>query len=192
MDEHHKVMTEHLTERFVDHRNIGLAAKGVPEFTLHHAEGGFDIRPPMVVVEKLIPLEHEVMEHLRKGSASGSGCRPLERDKRSAARLGNSVRVGPTAVSLVCGDFRNGEVLGGSFDHRSKHQRIVRVHLFDFHGGYDVRLDAAHEISAVTSRQCWWPSESSQDTVHVRKVTPSSSIGKAKSRVRRERGNAAG
>ena len=51
VDKNHQVMTEHLTKRFVDHRNIGLAAQPVAELPLHHAESRFDIGATMVVVQ---------------------------------------------------------------------------------------------------------------------------------------------
>ena len=36
VNEHHKIMAETFAERFVDHRNISLAAKAIPEFAFHH------------------------------------------------------------------------------------------------------------------------------------------------------------
>lgn len=38
MNEHHKVMTEHLAKRFVDHRGIGLAPDLITEFPFEHGE----------------------------------------------------------------------------------------------------------------------------------------------------------
>jgi hypothetical protein len=63
VDEHYEVMTEHLTQRFVDHRHVGLTAKRVAKFTLHHRERGFHVAAPVVVLQELIVPEHEVMKH---------------------------------------------------------------------------------------------------------------------------------
>src|SRR4029077_10234217 len=54
-------MAEHLTERLVDHRHIGLAAQGVPKLPLHHAKGGFHVAALVVVLQEFLPLEHEVV-----------------------------------------------------------------------------------------------------------------------------------
>jgi hypothetical protein len=43
VNEHHKVMTENLAERFVDHSNVSLAAEAISEFPLHHGERGFNV-----------------------------------------------------------------------------------------------------------------------------------------------------
>jgi hypothetical protein len=54
VNEHHKVMTENLAERFVDHRHIGLAAKAVSELALHHRECGFNVAALVVTLQELL------------------------------------------------------------------------------------------------------------------------------------------
>ena len=54
-------MTENLTKRLVSHRNIGLAAQAVAKLALNHAERGLDIRPLVVALQKLRPLELKVV-----------------------------------------------------------------------------------------------------------------------------------
>jgi hypothetical protein len=43
VNEHHKVMTENLTKRFVDHRNVRLAAKRVSELAFHRAKSAVNV-----------------------------------------------------------------------------------------------------------------------------------------------------
>src|ERR1017187_337268 len=140
-------MEQHLAKRFVDHRRVSLAAKRVSKLALHHAERGFDVGALVVVLQELVLAEHEVMEHLLERSARLARRRTLERDERSAARLSDGIRVGQTAVSLVCRNLGDGEVFGGRFDHRSKRQRVVRVHLLNVDSGHDVGFDSAHEMT---------------------------------------------
>ena len=140
-------MTKHFAKRFVDHGGISLASQRIAKLPLHHAKRRLDIGRRMVVLQELLFAEHEVMEHLLKSSASFSGSRTLERDKRSTARFGHGVRVRQTAVSLVCRDLGDCEVLGGSFDHRRKRQGIVCVHLLNVDSGHDVCFDAAHKMA---------------------------------------------
>ena len=45
-------MTENLTQRFIDHRNVSLTTQTVAEFAFHHAERGFDVRSLVVVRQK--------------------------------------------------------------------------------------------------------------------------------------------
>src|SRR5262249_38280474 len=63
VNKYHNVMTVNLTKCFVDHRSIALAAKRVSEFSLHRREGGFDVRPLVVVPHKFISPELEVVKH---------------------------------------------------------------------------------------------------------------------------------
>ena len=64
MNEHDKVMTENFAERFVDHRNIGLAPQTVSELPFHHAKRGLDIGPLVIMRHKFVPLELKVVKHL--------------------------------------------------------------------------------------------------------------------------------
>ena len=57
-------MTEHLAQRLVDHRNIGLASQSVAELTLHHGERRFDVGTLVIVGKKVCALELEVVIHL--------------------------------------------------------------------------------------------------------------------------------
>jgi hypothetical protein len=48
-------MTQHFTERFVDHGGIGLTPQGVSEFPFHHGKGGFDVGTFVVVLQEFFP-----------------------------------------------------------------------------------------------------------------------------------------
>jgi len=62
-------MTQCLTEHFVYHSNTGLAPQAVAELSLHHRERGLNVRPLVVMVQKLYPLELEVMKRLVPNAA---------------------------------------------------------------------------------------------------------------------------
>jgi len=84
-----KVMTQHFTKRFVDHRNVGLAAKTVSEFALHHGERGFDVATLVVVLQELRTLELKVVVHLLPRSAAVATMVRSERNKRRSAKGGD-------------------------------------------------------------------------------------------------------
>jgi hypothetical protein len=79
-------MTENFTERFIGHRNVGLAAKPISELTLHHGECGFDVTALVIVLQELIASELEVVIHLLPRSATvapvmrGEGNKRLRRE----------------------------------------------------------------------------------------------------------------
>jgi hypothetical protein len=43
MNDYDEIMTENLTKRFVNHRNVRLAPEPVTEFPVHHAERAVDV-----------------------------------------------------------------------------------------------------------------------------------------------------
>src|SRR6185437_5485645 len=91
VDEHHEVMTKHLAKRFVDHRNIRLAAERIAKLPLHHAESGLYIRTLMVVLDELIAAEHEVVKHLLPCPTNATSRVGFECDEWSAASINNGL-----------------------------------------------------------------------------------------------------
>jgi len=69
----HQIVTQNLAKRLVKRSSIRLRPQGVSEFPLQHAERGFDVAPLVVMRQKFIPLEHEVMEHLLPKTALLAG-----------------------------------------------------------------------------------------------------------------------
>src|SRR5260370_42338855 len=94
MDENDKVMTEYLTKNFIDHSNIGLAPQAVAELSLHHRERGLDVRPLVVMLQKLFTLELEVMKRFIPNTTPivASGVR-FESDKRLGSDALNSLKI---------------------------------------------------------------------------------------------------
>jgi hypothetical protein len=79
VDENGKIMTQYFTERFINHRNVGLASETVAEFPLHHAESGFDVGPLVIMLQEFILPKPEVVIHLRPRSpASTSMVSPIQ------------------------------------------------------------------------------------------------------------------
>jgi hypothetical protein len=64
VDQDCEVMAQNLTQNLIHHRGIALAANPIPKLPLHHRESGFYIAPLVVVGEKIIAPELEVVEHL--------------------------------------------------------------------------------------------------------------------------------
>jgi len=146
VDEHDKIMTENLTERFVGHGNVGLASEAIPKLALNHRKGGFDVGPLMIMGQKLIPLELKVMEHFRPSTAAIPAMVPTKRDVRRSSEIGYRIGVHTRSVPFVGGDFGNLKVLGGSASQRRKELGVMRVPSMNFNGGHNVGLDAAHKM----------------------------------------------
>ena len=62
VDNAHDVVADDLEQQFVPLRDRRLAADDVSKFALHRRERGFDIRPPMVVRQELVPVQRALMD----------------------------------------------------------------------------------------------------------------------------------
>src|ERR1700734_3786615 len=70
VNENDKVMTENFAERFVDHRNVGLRPKRVSELTFHHRKRGFNVAALVIVRQKFLLAEVEIVVHFSPLSSS--------------------------------------------------------------------------------------------------------------------------
>ena len=61
LDQHIQIVTEHLAQHLINLPDVTLTAHRVAEFALNHREGRLNVRPPMVVLEKFLPIIHEVV-----------------------------------------------------------------------------------------------------------------------------------
>jgi hypothetical protein len=85
VNENDKVMTENFAERFIDHRDVGLAPQAISEFALHHGERRFDVRTLVVMREKVRALELEIVIHLLPCSTAVPAMMRCEGNKRRGA-----------------------------------------------------------------------------------------------------------
>jgi len=147
MDEYHKVMTENFAERFVDHRNIGLAAKAISELTLHHGERGLDVAALVIVLQKLIAPELEVMIHPLPRPTAIPPMMGSERDERRSSKCGDSLCIALTGIALVRRDFGDLKVPSSGVGQSRENNRIVCVPSKNFYSGNDVRFRADHQVT---------------------------------------------
>ena len=140
-------MTEHLTQRLVDHRNVGLASQAVTEFTLHHGERRFDIGTLVVVGKKVGALELEVVIHLFPRSPAIAAMMRRKRDVRNGSHAGDRIGIAATCVTFIGGNFGNREVMGRCFAKRRQQGGIVGVAVLNLYGGNDVGFHSAHEMT---------------------------------------------
>src|ERR1039458_6104926 len=111
MDEYHKVMTENLAERFVDHRNISLAPQTIAELALHHRKCGLHITPLVVMLQEFAASKLKIVVHLFPRPSTYASVRRTERNERRCSKGRDSIGVGLAGIALVGGDFRDLEVL---------------------------------------------------------------------------------
>jgi hypothetical protein len=143
MDEHHKIMTENLTERFVHHGNVSLTTQTVTKLPLHHAKGGLDVGPLVVVLQKLGFLELEVMIHTFPISAAAATVLRFEGNKGRGTQIHDGIGVFPRSVSLVSRNFPKLKILCGSLCQSRKHSGIACIPPENFYRRNNVGFDAA-------------------------------------------------
>ena len=114
-------MTENFAERFVEHRNVSLAPQAVSELPFHHGECGLYVTALMVMLQKLIAPELEVVVHLLPRSPAITAMMRRERDERRGSYGSDRFRVRSTRVPLICGNFGNLKVLCRAINQSRKH-----------------------------------------------------------------------
>lgn len=140
-------MAQHLAQRLIDHRNVRLAAQGIPKLPLHHRERRLDIRPLVVVRQKLLAPEHEVVVHVAPHPAALPFVMVCKRNVWCSAQDRDRVHIGAARISLVGRDFGYAKVLRCRFQKRRQLTGIARVPLANFDCRNDVSLDPAHQVA---------------------------------------------
>lgn len=140
-------MAQHLAQRLVNLRRVAFASQVSVKLRLDHVEHGFDIRPLVIGLQKLITLEAIEVIHLLKHSADfASGIR-LERDVWNCASFCDGFVVVERTVALIRADLVQLEILGSLIDQCGKHRRIIGVFASDFNRCDDMSFNAAHQVS---------------------------------------------
>jgi len=140
-------MTEHLAQRLVDHRHVGLTPKAISKLPLHHTESGLHIATLVVVLQELIALEHEVVVHLAPRSTPIASVMGREGDERNGSNAGDSLRVFPSCIALISRNLRDAKVVCRRIDHCRQQRRVVRMAVVNLDSRDDVGLDSAHEMA---------------------------------------------
>lgn len=140
-------MTENFAERFVDHRNIGLAAQRVSELPLNHAERGFYIGTLVIVGQKFFASELEVVIHPAPRSTAIARRARCERDERHPPGNLDHRSILLAGVCLVCRNLANREVRTSRLQQWSKLFAVGCRPFVNLYRRYDVRLDSAHEVT---------------------------------------------
>lgn len=140
-------MTEHLAQRLVNHRHVGLTPKAISKFPFHHTESGLDIATLVVVLQELSALEHEVVVHLAPLSPTVASVMGREGDEGDGSHAGDSFHVLSSRVPLVSGNLRDAKVVCCRIDHRRQQRRIVRIPVVNLDSRHDVCFDPAHEMA---------------------------------------------
>src|SRR5260370_13289961 len=147
MNENDKIMTQYLTKNFVDHRNVSLAKQAVAELSLHHGERGFNVRPLMVVLQKLFPFELEVVKRLVPNATPVVASRVrFESDKRLGSDGLDSFKVRARGIPFVGRDFGDLKVLRRGVNESGKQRGIVRVSAMNFIRGIIFCFHAAQNF----------------------------------------------
>jgi len=63
LNETANIVTQNLTESFIDLRGFGLTSQVIPELCFNHAERGFDVRAFMIVLHELLCVAAVIVKH---------------------------------------------------------------------------------------------------------------------------------
>src|SRR5579872_1209177 len=147
LDEDAQVVAEDLCQNFVGLGNRRLGTDTAAELSFNHVERRFDVRAPMVVLQKFVALELVVVKHLvphigfaaagiRHHTETAVGFRRDE-GLRAVGMDRGDVRVGQ--VTLIGGNAPHREALARRFEKVGKHGRVMHVVVRDFNRRHDVR-----------------------------------------------------
>ena len=140
-------MADHLAQHLVDLGRRRLGPDRSTKLTLQHRERAFDIRPLVMVRQELLPVELEVVVHLRPDLASvvRDGSR-LERDIRGGPQGINQLHVSLAQVALVGRHFGKLKPLCRAFHQSSELRKIADFGCRDFNAGNNVRSHSRHQM----------------------------------------------
>ncbi len=146
-------MTKHLAENFVDLSNRGFRPNRSPEFALYHGEGGFHVRPLVIVAKERISVEvvevpHTIPEAVKFMVVIPHASRiRLERNVGYTALCLNGMKISAVRVSLVSRHFIDRESLGSCVDQSGKLDIVSRFVRCGFYTGNDMGSNPAHKVS---------------------------------------------
>ena len=118
LDKDTDIVTKHFAQDLIDLSGGSLSPNRTPELCFNHGEGGFDIRPLVVVLQEGVPVEvvevpHPVPQPIELVVVvSRAGGVNLEGDKSRPALSLNRPEVAPVGVRLVSRHFIDVECLG--------------------------------------------------------------------------------
>ena len=141
-------MREHLTQRLVDLRRLGLAPQAFAELRLNHREDRLDVAALVVVLQKLFTLELvEVINARPQRTVAVRLAIHLEGYVRDSPVSQSRLEIRVAEISLIAAYlFHLKAAQRGLINERLEVRVIVRVRLADFNARHDVGLDAAYEM----------------------------------------------
>lgn len=139
-------MSDYFTKNFVDLRHIGLAPNRIAKLRLYHRKSAFHIRPLVIVLEKGILVEREVMKHLLEDAADATSGVALEQKIWETTIRQHYLKIVLAGVCLVSRYFTDGEVATSVLDQFRKLRSVASVLFKDFNRRYHIGFDAANQV----------------------------------------------
>jgi len=159
------IVTQNLTESFINLRRLGLASKTAAEFSLDHTERSLDIAALVVLLEKPLLVEFIVMIHPPPKSGLALDSRApilrflwleasgplrnavaLKRNVRHGLMVHNGLEICRRQVSLISGDFGHCEIAACRFNQPLEERAIISKAIRNLNRRDDVRFHAADQM----------------------------------------------
>jgi hypothetical protein len=151
LDKDADVMTQNLAKDFVDLSDGGFCPNRTPKLSLYHREGGFDIRPLVIVLHKgflveVVEVPHSLPETIVCPVPLRSLAVVLEGYIGHSVDSHHSVKVLFAGIRLVSRNFPDVEGLGSCVQKRSELRGISRLGWGDFGTGYHMGFDSTYQM----------------------------------------------
>jgi hypothetical protein len=159
------IVTKNFTKGFVSLRDLGLASQAVAKLRLDHTESRFNVAALMVLLEKPLLIETEVVVHLMPESALALYILPsilclrhfqsvgpirrtvfLERYVGHRVMVYDRLQIRCRQVRLICGDFLHHKIPRGRINKGLKVFYVRCETIRNLNCGYDVRLNPANQV----------------------------------------------
>lgn len=160
LDKDTDVMAKHFAQDLVDLGGRGLSPNRTPELGFYHREGGLDIRPLVVMLQKGIPIEvvevpHPVPQAVKLVVVVSPASRVgLERDESCPALSLNRPQVSSVGICLVSRHLIDVEGLGCLIYQWYELAVVGGLIGGGLDAGDDVGLDAANQVGLYPSLLC--------------------------------------
>ena len=142
-------MTKNLTKHFIRLPRLSLAADSLPELRLNHAERGFYVAPPVIVLHESLLIVLVEVKHLPPHVAAPAVLvRRVTPEVyvRHPAFNQNEFQILFCGISLVSYHTLKREAFGGRLYERPKLRAVSPVPVGDFNRRHDVGFHPAQDV----------------------------------------------
>src|ERR1700722_14399259 len=146
-DETADIVADELGQRLIFHRQFGFRPNAIAKLPLDGREGRLYIRSLMVVFQKLLTVEAEVMERLLEQAADAASRVRLEREECLRLDVLHRLEILFARIRPVCTPSLDRESLARGFHQRRQLRAVAGILVENLNGGHDMGFRATCYVS---------------------------------------------